>query len=161
MLRFHFHLLQLELCSSPVTSLGVVSDFVSGLHSHPLWDRSIHVHLMSQFTLDDKRLVRSHSDWLMYCLGLGTSKPNILRLKINVFLGTHSDWLICCQGPGTFKLRTSWLEVDTQKKARAKTSNHHQDLRQTIIVSLSLFHLQEITKTCIFRILTSVKTCNS
>ena len=47
------------------------------------------------------------------------------------------------------------------KPKMASTSNHHQDLRQTIIVSLSLFHLQEITKTCIFRILTSVKTCNS
>merc|ERR1719431_568520 len=59
-------ILQLELSSSPVTSLCIVSDLVSGLHSYPLWYRSIHVHLMCKFALDFERLVRSHVDSLVY-----------------------------------------------------------------------------------------------
>merc|ERR1711931_354488 len=52
--------LESKLCSSPVSSLGVVSDFVSGLHPHPLWHWSVLVHRVRKFALDDECLVRRH-----------------------------------------------------------------------------------------------------
>ena len=45
-----------------MSSLGVVTDFVSGLHSNPLWNRTVHVHLMGKFTFDYERFVRTHFD---------------------------------------------------------------------------------------------------
>ena len=43
-----------------MSSLSVVSNFVTSLHSDPLWYRSVTLHLVCKFTLNDKRLVRRH-----------------------------------------------------------------------------------------------------
>lgn len=51
--------LQLELGSSPMSPLGVVSNGVAGLHSNPLWDWTILLLLLRQFSLNSKGLVRS------------------------------------------------------------------------------------------------------
>lgn len=49
--------LQFELGTAPMTSLGIVSDLISRLHSDPLWDRSILSLLLSKNSLDLEGLV--------------------------------------------------------------------------------------------------------
>ena len=48
-----------------MTSLGIVPDFITGLHANPLWYWTVHVHLVSKFTFDDEPLVRRHYGGLM------------------------------------------------------------------------------------------------
>lgn len=54
--------LQLELSSSPMTPLGVISDRVASPHPNPLWDGTILFHLFSKLLLDFERLLRRHDD---------------------------------------------------------------------------------------------------
>jgi hypothetical protein len=49
--------LQLQLCASPVTSFGVISDLVASTHSDPLWDWAILLQLLRQFLFDSECLV--------------------------------------------------------------------------------------------------------
>lgn len=44
--------LQLELGTAPMTSLGVVSDLIAGLHSDPLWNGSVLSLLLRENSLD-------------------------------------------------------------------------------------------------------------
>lgn len=50
--------LQLELSSSPVSPLSIVSDGVSRLHTNPLRDGSVLLLLLSQLSLNSEGLVR-------------------------------------------------------------------------------------------------------
>jgi hypothetical protein len=52
--------LQLQLGTSPVTSLGVVSDLVAGAHSDPLRDGTILLQLLGELKLDSECLVWRH-----------------------------------------------------------------------------------------------------
>lgn len=49
--------LEVQLSSSPVSSLGVVSDGVVSLQSEPLWQRSVLLGSLAQFLLDFEALV--------------------------------------------------------------------------------------------------------
>jgi hypothetical protein len=52
--------LDAEFGSSPVSSLGVVSDVVVGLESVPVWQRSVLLSCSSCLLLDSQRLDRTH-----------------------------------------------------------------------------------------------------
>lgn len=52
--------LQLQLCTSPVTSLGIVSDLVVGTHSDPLRNWTILLKLLCKLLLDSECFVRWH-----------------------------------------------------------------------------------------------------
>ena len=65
-----------------MSSFGVVSDFVSGLHSYPLWYGSVHVHFVCEFTLDDERLVRTHFDVLKFNKSKGLTIVSTKNNKI-------------------------------------------------------------------------------
>merc|ERR1719283_177356 len=52
-----------------MTSLCVVSNFVSSLHPNPLWDGSVLLLFFSQNTLDDKCLVSSHTEGIRHQIG--------------------------------------------------------------------------------------------
>lgn len=51
--------LQLQLGSSPMSPLGIVSDRVTGLHANPLRYGSVLLLLFSKLPLDSESLVRS------------------------------------------------------------------------------------------------------
>ncbi len=44
--------LEVQLCTSPVTSLSVVSDFVASPHAYPLWNGTILLLFLSKLLLD-------------------------------------------------------------------------------------------------------------
>ena len=48
----YFNYLEAELGSSPVSSLGVISDGVISLHPNPLRDRSVLLHLLTEDSLE-------------------------------------------------------------------------------------------------------------
>lgn len=50
--------LKLELSSSPVSPLGIVSDRVAGLHTDPLRDGSVLLLLLCKLPLNSESLVR-------------------------------------------------------------------------------------------------------
>merc|ERR1719167_458162 len=52
--------LQLQLCSSPVSPLGIVADLIVVLHPYPLWNGTILFHLFRQFSFDSKRFKSRH-----------------------------------------------------------------------------------------------------
>ena len=54
------HILQSKLCSSPMSPLGIVSDFVPRCHPGPLWDWTILFHLPCKHSLDLEGLVGRH-----------------------------------------------------------------------------------------------------
>ena len=66
------HDLQLQFCSSPMATFGVVSDGVSCLHPNPLWNGSILLLLLSKLLLDPECLVRRLQ---IKRLGLGDNIP--------------------------------------------------------------------------------------
>ena len=68
-------LLHVHLSSVPVSSLEVPVDFVSCLHSEPLWNTSVLVELLAQFQFVCESLVSCHF-FLFFCffLVLVTSK---------------------------------------------------------------------------------------
>ena len=54
--------LQTQLRSPPVSSLGVVPDFVASFHPNPLRNRTILLLFLSQESLDSESLVRRHGE---------------------------------------------------------------------------------------------------
>ena len=54
--------LQTQLGSSPVSSLGVVPDFIASFHSNPLRNGTILLLFLGQESLDPQSLVRRHGE---------------------------------------------------------------------------------------------------
>ena len=61
----HLRLESVEFCSSPVTSLGVVTDGVASAKTDPLGKRTVLFHLLGENALDSEGLVCTHC-WLYY-----------------------------------------------------------------------------------------------
>ena len=54
--------LQTQLGSSPMSSLGVVPDFIASFHSNPLRNGTILLSFLGQESLDSESLVRRHGE---------------------------------------------------------------------------------------------------
>ena len=88
--------LQTQLGSSPMSPLGVVTDFITSLHPNPLRNGPVLLLFLSQELLDPEELVRRHMEVKS---AARTSQPLASRWQRKEFKGAS--------GGGVWRL-TSW-----------------------------------------------------
>ena len=77
-IQFSIFNLKLEFSSSPMSSFGVISNGVPGLHSDPLRDRTVLSLFFSQFSFYPKRLM---SRLFIHLLAFESNEQNINHLN--------------------------------------------------------------------------------